>query len=147
MRRAGPFDLAALEPLAAAFHGHEGIPSTPEHRQRALGELLADPRLGAVILACADAGEVAGYGVLCLGFSVEFGGRDAFVDELYVRDAWRGRGVGVALLGRLEQEARAAGVVALHLEASHGNPAHALYRRLGFADHARHLMTKALPAV
>ena len=37
--------------------------------------------------------ELAGYCVLTLGYSLEFRGVDAIVDELYLRAAYRGRGL------------------------------------------------------
>ncbi len=46
---------------------------------------------------------------------------------------------------RFEEEARKLGVNAIHLEATRENAvAIALYRRVGFVDHERWLMTKKL---
>ena len=39
-----------------------------------------------------------GYLVLTLGYSLEYGGRDAFIDEVYIRSSYRGRGIGTAAL-------------------------------------------------
>jgi ribosomal protein S18 acetylase RimI-like enzyme len=144
IRQAGPADLEALLPLVAEFHAHERIVLPAEERRAALARLLGEPALGAVLAAEAD-GRLAGYAILCLGYSVEFGGRDAFVDEAFVLPAHRGAGLGQALLAEAERHARGLGVRALHLEADHANPrAAGLYRRLGFKDHARHLMTRRL---
>jgi GNAT superfamily N-acetyltransferase len=83
--------------------------------------------------------------VLACGFSLEYRGRDAFVDELYVRPDRRDRGIGSRILDAMEAECRRRGIVALHLEVDHDNPdGRRLYLRRGFADHARHLMTKWL---
>jgi ribosomal protein S18 acetylase RimI-like enzyme len=91
------------------------------------------------------AGAVAGYAVLAFGFSLEFHGRDAFLDELYVRESFRGSGVGTACLEWLEAVCRAEGVHALHLEVDRTNAgAKRLYHRLGYGDHDRHLLTKWL---
>jgi RimJ/RimL family protein N-acetyltransferase len=47
--------------------------------------------------------------------------------------AWRGRGLGAALLGRVMDEAAAAGLaVTIHVEVH--NPARRLYERLGFRE-------------
>jgi ribosomal protein S18 acetylase RimI-like enzyme len=86
-----------------------------------------------------------GYAVLTLGHSIEYQGRDGFVDEIYVRPAWRRRGVARELLRALEEEAVAVGVRALHLEVERQKEAvQALYHHLGFEDHDRVLMTKQL---
>ena len=109
-----------------------------------LERMWADPRYGRAWLARVD-GEAIGYGILGFGFSLEYDGVDAFVDELYLRPAWRGRGIGTAILNVMESACREAGVTALHLEVDHVNAdGQRLYRRHGFVDHDRHLMTKRL---
>src|SRR5690242_1648322 len=62
----------------------------------ALMRLLDDPSLGRVWLLLSDDPEQAsaGYMVVCFGYSLEFGGRDAFIDELFVVAEHRGRGIG-----------------------------------------------------
>ena len=126
------------------FYAGERLPFEGPVLRRALTELLAEPLHGAAWLARAD-GVAVGYGVLCCGFSLEYGGRDGFVDELYVRPQWRDRGIGNRLLDAMEARCRASGLAALHLEVDHGNPdGKRLYSRRGFVDHDRHLMTKWL---
>ena len=87
----------------------------------------------------------AGYVILTLGYSFEFRGRDAFIDELYIEPEFRRRGLGRRALEFLEEKARASGVNALHLEVDRGNDrAMELYRRSGYENHGRHLLTKWL---
>lgn len=144
VRPAGPGDLATLLPMVRELQLHEHLPAPGAEVEAALRALLADPRLGCVFVA-EDGGKAVGYVVLGYGYSLEFHGRDAFVDELYVRDEARGNGVGSLLLDAAEMACRAAGVKALHLESGHGNPrATRLYERRGFRAHERHLMTKWL---
>jgi ribosomal protein S18 acetylase RimI-like enzyme len=146
IRLAAPADAPALLALVAAMHAQERL-SMDASVEAALGGLLADGGLGFVLVAEASpaAGEAAGYAVVGFGFSLEFGGRDAFVDELFVRDAERGRGIGSALLAHAERQARQRGVQAFHLEVDHANQrARRLYERLGYKAHPRHLMTKWL---
>lgn len=143
-RPAGPEDFGALLPMVRDLHLHEHLPPPGKEVEGALLALLADRQLGCVLLAEQD-GAPVGYVVLGYGYSLEFHGRDAFVDELYVRDEARGHGIGSLLLDAAEVACRAAGVKALHLESGHGNPrATALYERRGFQAHERHLMTKWL---
>ena len=83
--------------------------------------------------------------MLTLGFSLEFLGRDAFVDELFVAPKHRGRGLGLAAIRFLEPVAAQLGVAALHLEVGPDNEkALGLYRRAGFEDRRHRLMTKLL---
>ena len=86
-----------------------------------------------------------GHVILTLGYSFEFRGRDAFIDELYVEPEFRRMGLGRRAMEFVEEKARAMDVNALHLEVDQGNdPAMELYRCTGYADHGRHLMTKWL---
>jgi ribosomal protein S18 acetylase RimI-like enzyme len=89
--------------------------------------------------------KLAGYVVLTLGFSFEYRGRDGYIDELYLDGQFRGRGIGRKTMEFVEEEARKLDVNAIHLEATRGNMAAIeLYRRVGFVDHERRLMTKKL---
>ncbi|HYP53210.1 MAG TPA: GNAT family N-acetyltransferase, partial [Pyrinomonadaceae bacterium] len=63
--------------------------------------------------------------------------------EFYLREEARGRGAGRRALEFVEGECRALGVRALHLEVERVNTnAQNLYRRCGFKDHDRYLLTK-----
>jgi ribosomal protein S18 acetylase RimI-like enzyme len=88
-------------------------------------------------------GEVAGYVILTWGFSFEYRGREAFIDELYVEEKFRGRGIGRRAMEFVEERALETGANVVHLEVDRGNtPALELYRRTGYVDHDRYLMTK-----
>ena len=145
MIRARAADLARLEPLVAAFHHHMGIAQDAQTRRAALQPLLDECPHGRVYLAGARH-DPAGYAIICFGWSVEMGGRESFVDELYVRPAHRGQGVGGALLAHSAQELRKMGVMALHLELDRSDArTRRLYERAGFDPRARYmLMTRRL---
>jgi ribosomal protein S18 acetylase RimI-like enzyme len=105
---------------------------------------LSLPAFGRVWLLC-EGNKPVGYVVLTLGFSFEFHGHDAFIDELYIDGAYRRRGLGRQAVEFVGRKAREMGVNALHLEVDNGNdPALELYRRTGFEDLDRFLMTKWL---
>ena len=89
--------------------------------------------------------EVVGYVVLTFGFSLEYGGLDAYVDELFVKPEFRGRGFATKALEFLTLECRKLNVVALHLEVDADNhSAKSLYAKMGFASTARELLNKVL---
>jgi ribosomal protein S18 acetylase RimI-like enzyme len=141
---AGEGDFDALAALVAEFHRESGYAFEAERVRRALRALLRDPALGRAWLVVAD-GVVAGYGVLTFGWSLEWGGRDAFVDELYLRPQFRGRGLGDSALAFLAGEALSLGVMALHLEVERGNETgQRLYRRRGFAGNERQILSLRL---
>ncbi len=138
-RRATPDDVAALLDLQQRFYAAEGYPYDRAKMERGIRELIGNPSLGRLFIAD------GAYLVVTFGFSLEFGGRDAFVDEVYVADDARGQGLGTAALRLAEDACREAGIHALHLEVEHVNArARALYERSGYKAHERHLMTKRL---
>lgn len=136
-------DLALLEPMVRAYYREDGHSFDPERQPAALGALIDGESLGRGWLVML-AGRPVGYVVLSLGFSIEAGGCEGCLDELFVVPEMRGRGVGRRVLGLVEDEARRLGVRRLFLEVEHGNRALGLYRRAGFVDHRRHLMSKQL---
>jgi ribosomal protein S18 acetylase RimI-like enzyme len=141
---AGPADLDALLPLLERFNASQDIPFDATQAQAALGALLARPELGRAY-RIVHAGVTVGYAALTFGFSLEWGGRDAFVDEIYLEPEQRGQGLGRAALRALIEAARVAGVRALHLEVEAGNAAgQALYRSAGFSGSERQLLSRRL---
>jgi ribosomal protein S18 acetylase RimI-like enzyme len=106
-------------------------------------ELLTNPTYGVIHLAL-DVNEPIAYLVICFDFSLEYRGKGAWIDELFVLPAHRGKGIGTHLLDLAESSSRQHATHYLHLEVTHGNPAIELYRRRDFQDHHRYLMTKRL---
>lgn len=104
--------------------------------------LLRDQALGRIWLI-RDGAQAVGYLVLAFGYSLEYRGRDAFVDEIYIRASHRRQGIGTQAFAFLEQVCRECGVRALHLEVEHRNvAAQQFYRSIGFYDQERYLMTR-----
>lgn len=129
---AGRQDLEILLPLVEAYHQCEGLALPSAQRRAALSHLLADPGLGHVWMIYA-AQCLVGYLVLCKSFSLEFGGFDAFIDELFIQPSQRNRGIGRQVLALLKSEARRLALHALHLEVAKDNPRAAhLYAVAGF---------------
>jgi len=143
-RPATTADEPTLLELMREFYRGEGMAWDEPAARAALHGLLADPALGRGVLIEMD-GALAGYLAVCFGYSLEFQGRDAFVDELYVREPFRGRGLGARALEIAAELCRAAGVRALHLEVERRNTrAQEVYRKAGFVDREHYLMTRRL---
>jgi ribosomal protein S18 acetylase RimI-like enzyme len=141
---AGSADLDELLALLERFNRSQGYTYDPATARHALGELLARTELGRVY-RIVQGGVSVGYAALTFGWSLEWGGRDAFVDEIFVEEETRGRGVGRAALRALAAEAERLGVRALHLEVESANQAaRALYRSEGFAGNERRILTRRL---
>ena len=135
-------DIEMLVVFMRDFYEHETLRFDEPAARHTLQQILANHFFGRVFLL-EFAGEKVGYTVLTFGFSLEFHGRDAFVDELYICESHRGRGIGTQALGFLADICRAEGIAALHLEVERANTiAQEVYRKRGFEDHDRYLLTK-----
>lgn len=119
------------------------VPFREEKVREILQELLESPHAGRAFLIFSGE-RCVGYLVLSFDFSLEYGGKNAWIDELFVERAFRGKGVGAKTLEFAFQAARECGAKVLHLEVNRGNRAIDLYRRHGFEEHDRYLMSKRL---
>ena len=149
IRSANLADVPALVALMAEFYTEAGFLLPTANATRAFRSLLADPRLGGIWLSAPqEAGAPpAGYVVLTVAYSMEYGGLRGFVDDLYVRPFERGLGVAAALLGAVREACSARGVRALHVEVGPDNAtARRVYARCGFVDSGHLLLTRALAA-
>jgi GNAT superfamily N-acetyltransferase len=110
----------------------------------AMASLIDDRTAGRLWVIHNDAHPV-GFVVLVFSFSVEFGGRVAFIDELFIDERFRNIGIGRRAVELVIQEARQLGVRNLLLEVNDQNlPARSIYERCGFTDRKYRLMTKSL---
>ncbi len=90
-------------------------------------------------------GRAIGYLILTLGYSVEYGGRDGFIDDLYLAPEVRGRGVGRRLVAFALTQAAELGIRTLHLEVETDNArATRIYREAGFEETGRRLMRRRI---
>src|SRR5579864_4767765 len=135
-------DAELLLDFMQAYYLFDGHGYDREKARAALIALLQNPNLGCAWLIL-DGDSPVGYAVLCFGYSLEWLGRDAFVDEFYLREEYRGRGWGRKTMAFLEDRARELGVRALHLEVVNGNQrALHLYQSLGFREHKSTFLSK-----
>ena len=140
--RAEASDLELLLVFMQEFYDHEHLTFDEQVARRALQQILTSDLPGRVFLIRCD-GEAVGYTVLTFSFSLEFHGRDAFVDELYLRASHRGRGIGTQTINFLSNICRELGIQALHRAVERDNIiAQEVYRKAGFVDHDRYLMTR-----
>jgi GNAT superfamily N-acetyltransferase len=139
-----PSDTEALVQFMREYCAFDHLPFDEPTRRRTLAQFMRDASLGRLWLIQVE-GQPVGYLALTLGFSFEYDGYDAFIDEVYIGEQHRGQGIGRMALQFAEDACRGLGVRALHLEVERENVnAHALYHKVGFLDHDRYLMTKPI---
>ncbi len=143
-RLAGIGDEPAVLGLMRAFYTEEHLVFDELVAQRAVRELLTHPDFG-LILLMESAGAIVGHAALTFGFSLEFHGRYALLDELYLIPAVRGRGWSRHCLEIVADTAKAHGMAALRLEVNHANVrARSTYLKAGFQDDRRDLFSRWL---
>jgi ribosomal protein S18 acetylase RimI-like enzyme len=137
-------DLALLVDFMRQFYAIDNYPFDAQIARWLLQQIVADSSLGRVWLI--DYAEATiGYVVLTFGFSLEYRGRDAYIDELFLLDAYRGQGLGSHVLQCVLDACPALGIHALHLEVEHTNVVgQRLYHKHGFAGNDRHLLTRMI---
>ena len=141
-RVAASADITLLLELVKEFHKNEQLAFDEKVDRDVLANFLTDPSLGQAWMIQQE-DEAIGYIILTLGYSLEYRGRDAFIDEFYLRQKYRGQGIGTQTLAFIEDACRVLEVQALHLEVDFENPdAQRLYHRVGYQRHQRFLMTK-----
>jgi GNAT superfamily N-acetyltransferase len=124
-------DVPLLVELMEEFYAEAAYPLDRRWASEAFAALLRDEGRGVVWILLHGA-QAGGYVVLTVRFSMEVGGLDGFVDDLFVRPRHRRRGLGRAALGALFEECDRRNLLAVHVEVGRGNAAaKALYEAFG----------------
>lgn len=145
VRRATPSDMGQLIELVRAFYRIDRHPYEEIVVRAGLGPLLDDDKYGQVWVLPA-AGDLVGYAVVCWSWSLESGGRDAILDEIYVGQ--RQLGLGTELLNHAIKCAAEAGASRMYLETEeHNDRVRRFYARNGFVgDDSIWMSTDLAPA-
>jgi GNAT superfamily N-acetyltransferase len=145
MRPATAHDVPLLVALMDDFYAEGGYSLDRSHASQAFSAILGDARLGSIWIIQAEQEDV-GHLVITLRYAMEFGGLIACLDDLYVKPAWRNRGLSTAALLAARRNCVEAGIRALTVEVGLDNgPALTVYRRVGFTESAgRMLLALAL---
>ena len=142
LTRASAEHLPLLLELVAEFCEVDQHPYDPARVALALGPLLEDDQYGVVYLV----NEHSGYLVVTWGYSLESGGREALIDEIYLRR--RGEGLGSKVMDALFDDMAARGVVTMFLETeTHNRRARRFYARQGFVEDDSIWMSRQISAI
>lgn len=126
-----PAEADRLCALMAQYHAETGRDIGDEQRRAAVLPLVEGAPHGVAYLF-GPARAATGYVIVSFGWSVEFGGLEARIVELYIRPNVRGRGIGQEALNAIAKALGAAGVKALHLDLDRNDAA-----TMRFAQKAR----------
>lgn len=142
IRRGQPCDIDRVLALVEEYCAVDGHRFDATVARAGTEPLLADDAHGVIWLAELG-GVVEGYAAVTWGWSIEVGGLDVVLDELYVRR--RDGGIGSRLLGHLERDCIDRGVERIFLETERPNErARRLYARHGYTADTSIWMAKEL---
>ena len=142
-RRANSADLEAMLSLISEFYEIDRHAYDEDRVAAALAPMLADDSLGQVWVLDDGIGPT-GYAIITWTWSLESGGRDCILDEIYVRE--QGAGAGAELIERAISEAEDFGALAIFLETeAHNSRVRGFYSRHGLAVEDSVWMSMRLP--
>ena len=128
-------DVDSVLGLIHAYWQHEAIAGFDPVRLRdQLRDFLIHSVYGCGWLV-EDAGATVGYLLCTFVYSFEHGGRMAEIDEFFVAQSHRGRGLGRRLLASAREELSGRGFTMLQMQVAEGNEkARSFYARQGFVE-------------
>ncbi len=133
-----------IELMHEFYHSPAVLHSVPDtHFQRTFHEIINGSPYAQAFLFRKN-GETAGYGLLAKTYSAEAGGLVVWLEEVYIREAFRGLGIGSQFFQFIEKiyEGKAA---RLRLEVEPDNEgAIRLYERLGYQELPYRQMIKSV---
>ena len=133
-------DIDTIVTLMQQFYAIDNYPIDVETSKTLFQEFISDENLGKSWLILSD-NVLVGYLILTFVFSFEYKGKIAFLDELYITAAARGKGIGSKAIEFVQNEAHKTNLKLIYLEVEpHNEKAQKLYLASGFESHNRQLM-------
>jgi GNAT superfamily N-acetyltransferase len=137
-------EIPTLVAMMREFYAEANYALDADWATKAFSAVLQDNSRG-IAWIVAEGNEPIGYVVVTFRLSMEFGGPDAFIDDLFVRASHRRRGARRIALEAAFAECRRRGVLAVHVEtAADSVAAKALFGSFGLEDRNRLLLTARL---
>jgi N-acetylglutamate synthase-like GNAT family acetyltransferase len=132
IREASDDDAVAIAELL----GELGYPAAADAVPARLARMRSDG--GQWTLVADVNGQVVGMATIIVRHVINRDEPFGRLASVVVRDEWRSRGIGAALMARTEQICREAGCSAIEVTSAEQRPrAHEFYRRLGFEERPR----------
>lgn len=137
-------DIPIILEMMKEFYTLDDYPFDAALAKENLIDFIGNVDLGRLFLIV-ESKSIIGYITLTFGYSFEYGGRDAFIDEFFIKEAYRNQGVGKSTMGFIREASQGLGIKALHLEVeNHNEYASKLYLNEGFKANNRTLLTKRI---
>jgi ribosomal protein S18 acetylase RimI-like enzyme len=138
-------NIETITSMMQEFYAIDNYPIDVVISKNLFQEFISDEKLGKAYLICHSneerTAQVVGYVILTYVFSFEYQGRIAFLDELYIKESSRGKGIGKQALDFIKEQASLTNVKLIYLELeNHNEIAQKLYLANNFEVHNRKLL-------
>lgn len=136
--------IETITQMMQDFYAIDNYPIDIEVSKKLFQEFISDEKLGKSWLIY-SAENLVGYVILTYVFSFEYKGRIAFLDELYIKVDYRGKGIGKQTIDFIKKQASNQNVKLIYLEVeNHNQNAQKLYLANDFEVHNRKLLKHKL---
>ena len=133
-------DIETIVTMMQEFYAIDNYPIDIDVSKALFEEFIKHENLGKSWLIVSD-NELIGYIILTFVFSFEYQGKIAFLDELYLTEKVRGKGIGGKALEFIQSESHKLSLKLIYLEVEkHNEKAQKLYLTHSFELHNRKLM-------
>ena len=133
-------DIEVITQMMQDFYAIDNYPIDVEVAKNLFQEFISNEHLGKSWMIYSE-NEIVGYIILTFIFSFEYGGKIAFVDELFIKETARGKGIGKEAIQFIQAEVPKLSLKLLYLEVEpHNENAQKLYLAHDFEFHNRKLM-------
>ena len=133
-------DIEVITQMMQDFYAIDNYQMDVEVAKNLFHEFISNENLGKSWLIYSE-NEIVGYIILTFIFSFEYGGKIAFVDELFIKETARGKGFGKEAIQFIQGEVPKLSLKLLYLEVEpHNENAQKLYLAHDFEFHNRKLM-------
>ena len=137
-------DMGDVLEMMTLFNSMENYSFDAKIGEQNLIEFTENESLGKLYMIKVS-GHSIGYIILTFGFSFEYKGRDAFIDEFFIKEEFRNMGIGSKAMDFIVDESNQFGINAIHLEVEPQNKtANRLYLSKGYKSNDRTLLTKRI---
>ena len=138
-------DIEVITQMMQDFYAIDNYPIDVEVAKNLFQEFISNEHLGKSWLIYSE-NEIVGYIILTYIFSFEYGGKIAFLDELFIKETARGKGIGKESIQFIKREVPKLSLKLLYLEVEpHNENAQNLYLTHDFVIHNRKLMKYKVP--
>lgn len=142
LRQASSKEIPILLGFIKSYYKLESIVFFEDKVHKALIELINSNNIGRVWLIYLN-NKAIGYIVLCFSYSLVSFGQDGMIDEFYIDDEYRKKGIGTQILNIVMKNSKRLGLNCLYLEISKNNiSAQTLYEKLNFKVRDNYFLMK-----